>query len=162
MGGEFTYPKLGSQNGFDNHSHMSKRAPQTGLELQDTAGAAGSYAKGFGSRSSSRTTNPFWIWVKRTRAARCCGCTRNPFLAPRNETMVETIAFWYLQGNHHSWFLRWCKIASIHSILSALTFSLKTPQEATALSSRLFVSGQVHKICHLDQPIRGLVQTGGF
>ena len=23
MGGEFTYPKMGSQNGFDNHSHIS-------------------------------------------------------------------------------------------------------------------------------------------
>ena len=23
MGGEFTYPKMGSQNGFDNHSHMN-------------------------------------------------------------------------------------------------------------------------------------------
>ena len=23
MGGEFTYPKMGSQNGFDNHSHLS-------------------------------------------------------------------------------------------------------------------------------------------
>ena len=22
MGGEFTYPKMGSQNGFDNHSHI--------------------------------------------------------------------------------------------------------------------------------------------
>ena len=25
MGGEFTYPKMGSQNGFDNHSHFTRR-----------------------------------------------------------------------------------------------------------------------------------------
>ena len=31
-----------------------------------------------------------------------CGWLQNPDPAPRNETMVEPIVCWYLQGNHYS------------------------------------------------------------
>ena len=39
MGGEFTYPKMGFQNGFDNHGHFS---PQESWRRQDLAKRQGS------------------------------------------------------------------------------------------------------------------------
>ena len=38
MGGEFTYPKMGSQNGFDNHGHMGSSA-QMFCPIFDGSGA---------------------------------------------------------------------------------------------------------------------------
>ena len=41
MGGELTYPKLGSQNGFDHHSHLSLRVSfgrLSGMETLEFSG----------------------------------------------------------------------------------------------------------------------------